>query len=316
VSMPFYVSPAQVMRDKAEYARQGIARGRSCVTLQYADGILMVAPNPSSALHKISEIYDRIAFAAVGRYNEYENLRKAGVTYADITGYQFDRHDVTARGIANWYAQTLGTIFTDQLKPFEVEIVVAEVGATPADDQIYRITFDGSVTDEPGFVAFGGQADQVSAALKERYADNMSLSEAFAAALAALSAPGNGEYTAAQLEVAILERARDHRTFRRIRGARLEQLLSESRPAPAAEDSGDAGASGSGEGSGADSGSGAAPGSPGSASAGSPGSGSASPSAGPASPTGPRDPADSDPPTGPAPGGSDRGSGLGGGSPL
>src|SRR5690348_487031 len=304
--MPFYVSPAQVMRDKAEYARQGIARGRSCVTLQYADGILMVAPNPSSALHKISEIYDRIAFAAVGRYNEYENLRKAGVTYADITGYQFDRHDVTARGIANWYAQTLGTIFTDQLKPFEVEIVVAEVGATPADDQIYRITFDGSVTDEPGFVAFGGQADQVSAALKERYADNMSLSEAFAAALAALSAPGNGEYTAAQLEVAILERARDHRTFRRIRGARLEQLLSEARPAPAAEDSGAAGDAGA---SSADSGSGAAPGSssgpgapagsgpasPGAGAPGSGGSGSASPSTGPA---------DSDPPTGPAPGGS------------
>jgi proteasome alpha subunit len=195
------------------------------------------------------------------------------------------------------------------------------VGAQPADDQIYRITFDGSVTDEPGFVAFGGQADQVSAALKERYADNMSLSEAFAAALAALSAPGNGEYTAAQLEVAILERARDHRTFRRIRGARLEQLLSEARPA---EDAGDTDAAGSGEGSSADSGSGTAPGSSsgsapassGSGSASSPGatsgSGTTSPGAGPAGPAGP---ADSDPPTGPAPGGSDRGSGLGG-SPL
>ena len=190
MSMPFYVSPEQSMRDKADYARKGIARGRSCVALQYAGGILLVAPNPSSALHKISEIYDRIGFAAVGRYNEYENLRKAGVTYADITGYQFDRHDVTARGIANWYAQTLGTIFTESPKPFEVEIVVAEVGVSPSDDQIYRITFDGSVTDEPGFVAFGGQADQVSAALKERYSDDMSLSEAFAAALAALSAPG------------------------------------------------------------------------------------------------------------------------------
>ena len=131
MSMPFYVSPEQSMRDKADYARKGIARGRSCVALQYAGGILLVAPNPSSALHKISEIYDRIGFAAVGRYNEYENLRKAGVTYADITGYQFDRHDVTARGIANWYAQTLGTIFTESPKPFEVEIVVAEVGAQP-----------------------------------------------------------------------------------------------------------------------------------------------------------------------------------------
>ena len=304
MSMPFYVSPEQSMRDKADYARKGIARGRSCVALQYAGGILLVAPNPSSALHKISEIYDRIGFAAVGRYNEYENLRKAGVTYADITGYQFDRHDVTARGIANWYAQTLGTIFTESPKPFEVEIVVAEVGANPADDQIYRITFDGSVTDEPGFVAFGGQADQVSAALKERYSDDMSLSEAFAAALAALSAPGNGERTefaAAQLEVAILDRVRDHRTFRRIRGARLEALLAEARPAPAAEAAeADEDSSGAGP-------SGSAP------------SGSAPDSSGPSSPNGPSSPSspsDTEPPTGPAPGGSDRGSGLDGGSPL
>jgi proteasome alpha subunit len=238
VSMPFYVSPEQAMRDKADYARKGIARGRSCVALQYAGGILMVAPNPSSALHKISEIYDRIAFAAVGRYNEYENLRKAGVTYADITGYQFARHDVTARGIANWYAQTLGTIFTESNKPFEVEIVVAEVGKEPSGDQIYRITFDGSVTDEPGFVAFGGQADQVSAQLKERYSDGMSLAEAFGAALSALSVPGNGdsnEVVASQLEVAILDRAREHRTFRRVRTARLDELISESRALTAAD---------------------------------------------------------------------------------
>jgi proteasome alpha subunit len=312
--MPFYVSPEQQMRDKADYARKGIARGRSCVVLQYADGILMVAPNSSSALHKISEIYDRIAFAAVGRYNEYENLRKAGVTYADITGYQFDRHDVTARGIANYYAQNLGTIFTESPKPWEVEIVVAEVGAQPDGDQIYRITFDGSVTDEPGFVAFGGQADQVSAALKEHYSEGMSLSEAFAAALTALSAPGNGERTefgASQLEVAILERVRDHRTFRRIRGARLEGLIAEARSTPGdstpadsapadsapADSSPSAPSSGSG-GSGGSSGSG--------------GSGGSTPSA----PSSPSTPADSGPPTGPDPSSSDRGTGLGGGSPL
>src|ERR1700721_422549 len=146
--MPFgYVSPAQAMRDKAEYARQGIARGRSCVTLQYEGGILLMAPNPSSALHKVSEIYDRIAFAAVGRYNEYENLRIAGVRYADMRGYQYDRIDVTARGLANWYAQLLGTIFTESPKPWEVEIVVAEVGAAPEADQIYRTTFDGPGAD-------------------------------------------------------------------------------------------------------------------------------------------------------------------------
>jgi proteasome alpha subunit len=247
VSMPFYMSPEQTMRDKGDYARKGVARSRSSVALQYSGGILMVTPNISSVLHKISEIYDRIAFAAVGRYNEYEALRKAGVTYADVTGYQFDRGDVTARGLANWYAQALGANASEPAgKPYEVELVVAEVGVKPDGDQIYRISWDGSVSDEPGFVAFGGQADQVAAALKERFSDGMSLTEALGAALAALAAPAaasgaaasNGsqpELTAANLEVAILDRARAHRTFRRLQGTRLEELITESRAAVATE---------------------------------------------------------------------------------
>jgi proteasome alpha subunit len=172
-------------------------------------------------------------------------LRKAGVTYADVTGYQFDRGDVTARGLANWYAQALGTNFSEPTgKPYEVEIVVAEVGAKPDGDQIYRISWDGSVSDEPGFVAFGGQADQVAAALKERFSDGMSLTEALGAALAALAASAaagaaaNGsqpELTAANLEVAILDRARAHRTFRRLHGPRLEELIAESRAAGSTE---------------------------------------------------------------------------------
>ncbi|HUY52178.1 MAG TPA: proteasome subunit alpha [Streptosporangiaceae bacterium] len=231
--MPFYVSPEQAMKDKADYARKGIARGRSGVVIQYDAGILFVAPNPSGALHKISEIYDRIAFAAVGRYNEFENLRKAGVRYADMTGYQYDRSDVTARGLANWYAQILGSIFTESNKPFEVELVVAEVGEAPEADQIYRITFDGSVAEEHGFVAMGGQADQVAAVLKDHYAEGLPLVRALSAAIAGLASQGNGdrtEFNASQLEVGILARDRVHRTFRRLTGSRLELLLAEARP--------------------------------------------------------------------------------------
>jgi proteasome alpha subunit len=226
--MPFYVSPEQQMKDKADYARKGIARGRNSVVIQYDDGILFVAPNPSGALHKISEIYDRIAFAAVGRYNEYENLRVAGVRYADTRGYQYDRADVTARGLANWYAQVLGTIFTESNKPYEVEIVVAELGESAAGDQMFRITFDGSVADEHGYVAMGGQADQVATVLKERYTEGMPLSAALAAALAALAGQGNGdasEVNPSQLEVAVLMRGREHRAFRRLTGRPLEELL-------------------------------------------------------------------------------------------
>ena len=252
MSMPFYVSPEQAMKDKADYARKNIARGRNTIVIQFADGILFVAPNPSRALHKISEIYDRIAFAAVGMYNEFENLRKAGVRYADFNGYLYDRNDVTALGLANAYAQTLGTIFTESNKPYEVEIVVAEVGDTPERDQIYRITFDGSVADEHGYVAMGGQADQVAAALKERYSDGLTLTGALGVALAALSGQENGgatQLTASQLEVAVLNRTGEHRRFRRLTGARLEALLGEARSSGAS--AGGASADGTGPGGGA-----------------------------------------------------------------
>jgi proteasome alpha subunit len=237
--MPFYVSPEQAMKDKADYARKAITRIRSGVVIDCDAGILFVAPNPSRALRKFSEIYDRIAFAAVGRYNEFENLRKAGVRYADLTGFAYDRQDVTARGLANYYAQVLGTFFTDSPKPYEVEIVVAEVGKTQDDDELYRITFDGSVADERGFVVMGGQADQVAAVLKDQYRDGMTLAEAFDLAIAALAGPvkaegeaggGRSDITATQLEVALLDRGRAHRMFRRLTGARLEALLNEAIP--------------------------------------------------------------------------------------
>ncbi|WP_189241893.1 proteasome subunit alpha [Planobispora rosea] len=226
--MPFgYASPEQIMRDKADYARKGIARGRSVVVLQYEHGILFVAPNPSRALHKISEIYDRIGFAAVGRYNEFEALRLGGIRYADVNGYTYDRSDVTARGLANLYAQSLGQIFTESIKSMEVEVVVAEVGDTPDGDAIYRLTFDGSVFDEHGLAAMGGQAEAVSTRLKERYRDGMGLAEALETALAALTEPGGERPPVGQLEVAVLDRNRPHRKFLRLPAPRLERLLAE-----------------------------------------------------------------------------------------
>jgi proteasome alpha subunit len=238
VSMPFYVSPEQVMKDKADFARKAIARIRSGVVLTCEPGILFVAPNPSRTLRKFGEIYDRIAFAAVGRYNEFESLRKAGVRYADTTGFQYDRQDVTARGLANWYGQLLGTLFTDSNKPYEVEIVVAEVGKIEDDDQIYRITFEGSVAEEHGFVVMGGQADKVAGVLKEHYSAGMDMPTAMGVAMTALESQGDGDKTElgeAQLEVALLDRSRPHRTFRRLAGSRLEEMLVQARPGRPAE---------------------------------------------------------------------------------
>jgi len=228
--MPFYASPEQLMRDKSEYARKGIARGRSVVVLTYNDGVLFVAENTSTALHKISEIYDQIGFAAVGRYNEFENLRMAGVRLADIRGYSYDRRDVNGRWLANTYAQTLGAIFTEQHKPFEVEICIAQLGETPAKDELYRITYDGSVGDEPGYVAMGGQVDAISGVLKNRHHDDASLSDSLRLAVEALGSVGGEagqkrEIPADRLEVAVLDRKRPGRAFRRINGAALTALL-------------------------------------------------------------------------------------------
>ena len=235
MTMPFYVSPEQLIKDKADYARKGIARGRSVVVLQVAEGILLVAENPSRALHKISEIYDRIGFAAVGKYNEFENLRVAGVRLADMRGYAYDRRDVTGRSLANAYAQTLGTIFTEAAKPYEVELVVAEVGLAAADDQIYRLTFDGSVADEHGFVAMGGSSESIAAHLAENWTEGMPLAAGLALAIAALArsaAPGGGaqqpgprEIPLHHLEVALLQRDRPRRTFRRFPVEQLRELL-------------------------------------------------------------------------------------------
>jgi len=230
MSMPFYVSPEQLMKDRADYARKGIARGRSVVVLQYDDGIAFATENASRALHKISEIYDRIGFAAVGKYNEFENLRVAGVRYADLRGYSYDREDVSVRGLANAYAQTLGTVFTTESKPLEVEIVVAEVGREPAADQIYRLSYDGSVTDEHGFVVMGGEAEALGTQLKEGWRAGLSLPEVLDLAvrvLAGTTPEGEDERVlpAGQLEVAVLDRTRPRRAFRRLQGALLEDLL-------------------------------------------------------------------------------------------
>ena len=229
MSTPFYVSPEQLMRDRADFARKGISRGRALVSLQYADGIVFASENPSAALHKVSEIYDRIAFAAVGRYNEFENLRIAGVRLADMRGYAYDRADVTGRGLANAYAQTLGTIFSSGgEKPYEVEIFVAEVGNEPSDDQIFRLTFDGQVADEQGFAVMGGATDPVTTYLKEHYQPGLSRNDAIRLAVAALG-HGEGEtrtIPADDLEVAVLDRTRTQpRKFRRLHDNELAGIL-------------------------------------------------------------------------------------------
>ncbi|GAA5149037.1 proteasome subunit alpha [Nocardioides marinquilinus] len=231
MSMPFYVSPEQLMKDRADFARKGIARGRSVVAVQYADGILFASENPSQALHKVSEIYDRIAFAAVGRYNEFENLRIAGVRLADMRGYSYDRRDVTGRGLANAYAQTLGTIFSSGgEKPYEVELFVGEVGETAADDQLFRLTYDGQVADEHGFAVMGGQVEVVAGALASADVAGAPLDQALAAAVRALGHTEGGDRVipTADLEVAVLDRTRPRpRKFVRLSPARLDTLLGE-----------------------------------------------------------------------------------------
>ncbi|MFC4373890.1 proteasome subunit alpha [Nocardia halotolerans] len=243
MTLPYYASAEQIMRDKTELARKGIGRGRSVVVLVYDKGVLLVAENPSATLHKISELYDRIGFAAVGKYNEFEALRRGGILQADLKGYQYDRRDVTGRSLANLYAQSLGSIFTDQLKPYEVELCVAEVGypEQPPTSVLYRITFDGSIVDEREFVVMGGTTEPIVTALKSAYKPGLSLDEALKVAIGALQA-GQPEADkekrslgVASLEVATLEQARPRRAFRRLQGAPLEQALAGTTGKPVTE---------------------------------------------------------------------------------
>lgn len=233
MTQQFYVSPEQLMKDRADFARKGIARGRSVVVISCRDGIALVAENPSPSLHKIGEIYDKIAFAAVGKYNEFESLRQAGVRYADVRGYSYDREDVTARGLASVYAQSLGAVFTAEQKPFEVELAVAEVGSSPDADHLYRLTFDGSIADEKGFIVMGGQADKVSESVAAGWQGELDFAGAIRLALAGLVADKETDtLPASAVEVAVLDRGSEssrgtRRAFRRLDDADITALLAE-----------------------------------------------------------------------------------------
>jgi proteasome alpha subunit len=216
VTLPFYVPPEQLMKDRAEFARKGIARGKSLVAITYADGVLMLGENPSRTLQKISEIYDKIAFAGVGKQNEFEQLRVGGIRRADITGYAYSRRDVTARSLATAYAQTLGHIFTQEVKPYEVEIMVVEVGETPGSDTIFRVTYDGTLYDDRDYSAIGGSADPITAFLAERFRSGSPLEEAVALAQEACLSVVEEERPVGW-EAAVLDRTLGRRAFRRLR---------------------------------------------------------------------------------------------------
>jgi proteasome alpha subunit len=224
MTMPFYVAPEQVMKDRADYARKGIARGRSLTALTFIGGILICAENSSNTLRKVSEIYDKIAFAGVGKYNEFDSLRIAGVRAADLKGYSYSREDVDARSLANQYAGILGNVFTHEMKPMEVEILVAEVGADAAHDQLFHILYDGSVVDERRFSVLGGEAEAIAQRLGESWDGDADLAAALAHATSALAGPDR-TLAADDLEVAVLARTAARRAFRRVEGAELEGLL-------------------------------------------------------------------------------------------
>jgi len=223
--MPFYVSPEQVMKDRADYARKGIARGRSLVALEYADGIALVAENPSGTLHKISEIYDRIAFAGVGKYSEFEDLRISGVRLADLRGYSYGREDVTAKTLANAYSQALSTIFTTQMKPYEVEILVGQVGQGPEDNELFHILYDGSVADQSGYVGMGGRSDDLNTRLRDAYRPDLPAEEAARIAVRTLSEAEERPIEVGNLEAAVLDRTRGRRKFRRLSDQELTEVI-------------------------------------------------------------------------------------------
>ncbi|MCA1839849.1 MAG: proteasome subunit alpha [Actinomycetota bacterium] len=226
MALPFYVSPEQLMKDKADYARKGISRGKSVIVMEYADGIVFVAENPSATLHKISEIYDRMAFAGVGKFNEFESLRMHGIRQADIRGYSYSREDVTGRGLANSYSQILGQIFTDAMKPYEVEILVAQLGETPETNELYHILYDGSVADEDDFVAMGGQSETLTTYLKDHFKAGQSLKKATTLGRAALIEVEARDISHENLEVAVLDRKLQRRKFRRLLDPEVATVLS------------------------------------------------------------------------------------------
>ncbi|MGI9528154.1 MAG: proteasome subunit alpha [Acidimicrobiia bacterium] len=216
MTAPFYVPPEQLVKDRADFARKGISRGRPIVVAQVAEGVLLVGENASPTLRKIGEIYDRVAFAGVGRFNEFETLRVAGVRYADLKGYSYARADVTGKGLANAYSQTLGQIFSHEVKPYEVDIVVAEVGMTAEEDHLFHVQFDGTLRDAEGLAVLGSDEEAIAASMDAQHGADIALDTALAAACDAIEAAADHAIDLDGWETGYLDRSADRRTFRRL----------------------------------------------------------------------------------------------------
>lgn len=226
MSMPFYVPPEQLIKDRAEFARKGVSRGRSIVAAEYVDGLVLIGENSSSTLHKIGEIYDGIAFAGVGRFNEFETLRVAGVRFADLKGYAYDRADVTGKSLANAYSQTVGQIFTHEVKPYEVEVLVAEVGPETGSNQLYRVQFDGTLHDEKNFGAIGGNEEDLRTRMAEAFTPDLNLADTCRLVVSVIQGVENHEVAPTDWEAAVLDRNRGRRKFRHLDRSEIAEILS------------------------------------------------------------------------------------------
>jgi proteasome alpha subunit len=160
----------------------------------------------------------------VGKYNEFDQLRRFGVRNADVRGYQYSRDDVEARSLANEYAQILGQTFTHDVKPYEVEILLAEVGVDQATDQLFHIMYDGTLMDERGLSVLGGDAEAIADRLRGLWKTDDDLSAAVKKCVTSLAGPDR-TLQAGDLEVAVLSRSGARRCFQRFDDAEVAQLL-------------------------------------------------------------------------------------------
>jgi proteasome alpha subunit len=213
MTYPLYVPPEQIIKDRADFARRGARRGRPAVVISVDDGVLLAARNSSRALRKLSEIHDKVAFAAVGKWSEFEALRVAGIRYADLRGYSYDRVDVTGRGLAGAYAQTVAAAFTSDPKPLEIELAVAQVGSGQGEDAVFHISFDGAVSDEEPWAVLGGAPTGARQTLAEGWRPGLGLAQAGQLARAVLGSPDGDP---AGYEVALLRRDAPGRAFARL----------------------------------------------------------------------------------------------------
>ena len=160
----------EAIRNRREYLEDQLRGASPVVGLAYADGVLMLTTTPGP--RKLFEVYNDIAFAAIGHPADLEKLRKAVIDIAHLEAFNLSASDVSLQRLVHLGLGPLMKNAFDEIlrSPYIARAMVAELDPANPAERFYTIEADGSFASAGDAAAVAGTR-QGEEAIVARLAD-------------------------------------------------------------------------------------------------------------------------------------------------